>query len=244
MVNKKCKILKTFVSVGLAAVSIMSAGFTSFANEVDNRYAINLYETQAAEVDNVATSSTSGEQVVAPTADHASLTLDVPYYKQKENWYCGPDTALQTYDYFYYKEYGEISPVTQEQMKVNIGTTESSGTNVQSMLNYLNGCGLGCNYTQWWVWNNSVTYYTNQVCNAIDAGVPVIAWVSSPNSTSPLGYTTNGHLLNISGYREYGSEFELTDPYIQWHNTLCTTGKYYVSNSALENITNTISYYF
>lgn len=241
MATKKNNIFKSLISASIAAVSIMSMSFSAFADEVDNRYAINLYATPPTEI-SLDTDISNGEEAMALTAASTSRVLGVPYYNQKNNWYCGPATALQTYDYFYYEEYGEISPVTQDQMCGNINTTEEYGTNVQDMLDYLNGCEFGCNYKQWWVWNNSVTYYTNQVCKSIDAGVPVIAWVKSPYSTSPLGYTTPGHLLNISGYKESGNSLQLTDPYYAGHGIY--GGKYYVTNTALENITNTISYYF
>lgn len=220
----------------------MSLGFTAFADEIDNRYAINLYATSPIEASELDTNYTNGEQFTALKTAQEEHILDVPFYKQKEDWYCGPATALQTYDYFYRLKYGKISPMTQNQMANNFTVTEGVGTvDNDEMLAYLNSCGLGCNYSQLWWWS-SVNDYTNIVCGSIDDGVPVIAWVKSPNSSYPLGYITHGHLLNISGYDEYGAKFQLTDPYYDGHRI--STGKYYVSNSAFENITNTISYFF
>lgn len=48
MANKKNNILKTIVSAGLAAVSIMSVGFSAFADEVNNEHT-NLVEMNAIE---------------------------------------------------------------------------------------------------------------------------------------------------------------------------------------------------
>lgn len=239
MAIKKNNIFKSLFSASIAAVSLMSAGFTTFADEVDNKCA-DLFETNAIE-SNFDVNLAGDEELVSLTAANASKILDVPFYNQKNDWYAGPATALQTYDYFYRLKYGTISPMTQDQMSANIHHSETYGTTVQCVLDYLNNCGFGCDYKQWWVWNDSVTYYTNQVCKSIDAGVPVIAFVKS-SSTMPLGYTTRGHLLNITGYAAYGDKFQLTDPYYAGHGI--ATGKYYVTNTALENITDTISYYF
>lgn len=236
MANKKNNILKTIVSAGLAAVSIMSVGFSAFADEVNNEHT-NLVEMNAIEA-----SSSADDGLIALTTASQSNTLDVPYYNQRKKWYCGPATALQTYDYFYKLKYGRISPMTLDQMAGNFTVTENAGTvNNDEMLEYLNSCGLGCNYSQLWWWSD-VNSFTEIVCGSIDDGVPVIAWVKSPNSTYPLGYTTPGHLLNVSGYDSYGAKFELTDPYYDGHHL--SSGKYYVSNTAFENITWTISYFF
>lgn len=185
----------------------------------------------------------SGNPVPVTYSD--SQTNRVPYYRQEEDYYCGPASIQQTLGHYYY------SPMpTQEDI---YGDTDQGAT--AAMRDYLNAC-LNPDeipgsiwYSVWW------NHYTKNMKTTITAiagaGTPIIVHVLPIYSAGRTSYTdtahwpyTNtisGHYMSISGYMNSGDQIQLTDPFIMWtsagkSDSRYSTGKYYVDFAILDAV--------
>ncbi len=184
------------------------------------------------------------------TAPRKEKTLSVPYCKQEENNYCGPATVQQTCKY-----YGKANVDTQTDIAGEIGTT-SSGTDVQPILNYVNG-KLGTTYEQFWLSANATNYEGSKrlICESIENNCPPIMWVSVSSGyggnrnlgingdTSKWPYTVGGHYLNASGYSNYGEVYRMTDPWLGKgvYTSNPNGGMFWVNNYTTYMVTNVVS---
>lgn len=185
------------------------------------------------------------------TAPHYSKTLAVPHCIQEENYYCGPATAQQTYRYYKGSNYPSQSSIAEA-----IGTTSSSGTDVQPLLNYLNQ-NAGTTYEQFWLSKNATNYEgsVRLICESIENNCPPIMWISVSSDwggtrdlgisgdTSKWPYTVGGHLLNASGYSKNGDVYQMTDPWIGKgvYTTNPNGGKFWVDNYTTYEVTKVAS---
>ncbi len=156
---------------------------------------------------------------------------NVPFFKQEKNYWCGPATAKQT---IHYLTKGSYSP-TQTQIAGYIGTT-TAGSSSTNIANWLRKQGYYYNSVS--VSSMTTRDIVNYVATDLDAydnpcfgGVKI---TSGLIGTNRWHYTTNGHILNISGIQQYEPDYnnsliQVTDPYITWKKPSITSGKYYVS---------------
>lgn len=155
----------------------------------------------------------SGEIVVQPRS--SSCTNYVPFYPQKNDYYCGPASIQQTLGHYYYTPMPPQDTIYEE-----TGHSEWG-----DMIAYLNqklnpSEEPGYIYYQEW-WNHSSKNMQTTITSIAGAGTPIIAHISvgqagrtSYTDTRHWPYTTDGHYLSISGYYNNGSQIQVTDPFI------------------------------
>ena len=170
---------------------------------------------------------------------YATKICNVPYFEQQNSYYCGPATAKQT---IHYLSGGSISP-TQAAIAKVIGTTSSEGSSTTNITNWLKTKG----YYYYSVSLNNLTLrdIVNYLATGIDyynyPGMNGIKITSAMKKDDGCWYyTTNGHILNASGIKQYepdyqNSKIQLTDPYITIVKPSMTSGKYYVPVDKYKN---------
>lgn len=184
------------------------------------------------------------------TPPHPSKMLPVPHCMQANNYYCGPATAQQTYKY-----YDAANAKSQKDIADEIKTT-SSGTDVQPILEYLNG-DLGTTYEQFWLSANATNREgsVRLICESIEKNCPPILWVTVSSTwggsrelgidgdTSKWPYTISGHYLNASGYSNNGSVYRMTDPWLGKGDYIPNPngGMFWVDNYTTYMVTNVVS---
>ncbi|WP_423363429.1 C39 family peptidase [Mycoplasma sp. P36-A1] len=150
--------------------------------------------------------------------------IKVPYVKQKNHYYCGPATVLQTQRYFYPK-----TASTQDSLAKSLKTT-TAGTSYSMIRTVLNSRSYISNKYRF----VNITKFSEQtLVNYIGTVVgvqkrPVILNIGvkkrDVSAYDRLGYHTNGHFLNASkakgkryssGMQEV-SLIELVDPYNEY----------------------------
>lgn len=129
--------------------------------------------------------------------------LGVRYFKQKNEYFCGPATVYQTLYYF-----NKTSP-SQDTIGTALGTTEA-GTDGSRIPDYLNEHQNEVNYTIVSIDNAST--FRNKVDMAMNNDYPVVLRVKF-DSSSAFGYNTNGHFLNLGGQTAGATRYEMVDPY-------------------------------
>lgn len=176
-------------------------------------------------------------KLVPITPYATSQNLDVPFYSQENDHYCGPATTRQTYRFFLHTD---VNLPSQSQIAHELKTT-TSGTDTNNIATYLNDT-FGLGYQVLWSWDNSTL--PALVTNNIGIGVPIILHVSISdtnagrsgiNDTSRWPYTTSGHYMNLNGYTNSGRVCNVTDPYADRVNGY-SSGKYSVTYTAVNNV--------
>lgn len=181
---------------------------------------------------------------------NSSKILDVPYCKQKFNYWCGPATVEQTYRFL--SRYGAPP---QESIASSLSVTADKGCDIQPMLNFLNA-NLSTSYEQFWLSSNATNFdgSVKLICESVNNGYPPILWVKVPYSygigrTDSNGnidmtkwpYYVDGHYLNISGYSKYGETMQMTDPWLGWvEGYQYDGGKFDVDNFTVYKVTNVV----
>lgn len=183
-----------------------------------------------------------------PLALNFSGFLDVPFFKQDYENYCGPATALQTYKFF--KKYSVLDQETIAKdfhMVPNGGGCDLEG----HILNYLNK-NVGTSYHACWLGEIAYDLSATKVLvrDSIYNKIPPILYMKAINNsdidTNPDGkrdkskwsYRTYGHYLNISGYTSYGMMMQMTDPYLPYSDGYkdTPTGIFRVSSETVYNL--------
>lgn len=194
----------------------------------------------------------SGEYENTRSSIPSSLTLTVQFHRQQNDYYCGPATVQQTYEYLYFMKYGRYYSPTQSYIAGQMKTTDKYGTDMSEMTKFLNNSSLNCSYAELWVWNNSQSTYDQYVSDSIASKMPVMLNISVPGTyatrSSPTDKTkwlfkTPGHYLNISGYNFTNSSkkyYEATDPYSDRFGSEYASGKYDVNNDVVMLCTNAL----
>lgn len=158
-------------------------------------------------------------------------TLDVPYVKQKNAWFCGPSTTLQTERYF-----DSLTSATQDTLAKELGTT-TSGTIYSNIKDVLNK-RASIKYKYQFIDVNNITPEAmgDWLGYAIHADKPpvlnVAIFAKNTKSKAAFGYLSNGHFMNASGV--YGestdagikkvTQVQLTDSFNEYGNKLSTIG--------------------
>lgn len=125
-------------------------------------------------------------------------TLDVPYVKQKNAWFCGPSTALQTEKYF-----DNLTTATQDTLAKELGTT-TSGTIYSNIKDVLNK-RASIKYKYFFIDVNNITPEAmgDWLGYGIYADKPpvlnVAIYSKNTKSKAAFGYLSNGHFINASG---------------------------------------------
>lgn len=134
-----------------------------------------------------------------------SGTINVQVINQRENNYCGPATVKQTLTYI------NGTAADLDTIANAIGTTDA-GSDLASMVSYI---------------NKNIDYDTTSnyiiVSDPSEAQIQTIIEYGVLNGLPPVcrlkfdqggnwPYTTNGHFMNASGYRNYGGEIRVADP--------------------------------
>ena len=176
-------------------------------------------------------------KLVPITPYATSQNLDVPFYSQENDHYCGPATTRQTYRFFLHTD---VNLPSQSQIAHELKTT-TSGTDTNNIATYLNNA-FGLGYQVLWSWDNSTL--PTLVTNNIGTGAPIILHVSISNAnagrngindTSKWPYTTSGHYMNLNGYTDSGRVCNVTDPYADRVSGY-SSGKYSVTYTAVNNV--------
>ena len=176
-------------------------------------------------------------KLVPITPYATSQNLNVPFYSQENNLYCGPATTRQTYRFFLHTD---VNLPSQSQIAHELKTT-TSGTDTNNIATYLNNA-FGLGYQVLWYWDNSTL--PTLVTNNIGTGAPIILHVSISNAnagrngindTSKWPYTTSGHYMNLNGYTDSGRVCNVTDPYADRVSGY-SSGKYSVTYTAVNNV--------
>ena len=176
-------------------------------------------------------------KLVPITPYATSQNLNVPFYSQENNHYCGPATTRQTYRFFLHTD---VNLPSQSQIAHELKTT-TSGTDTNNIATYLNDT-FGLGYQVLWYWDNSTL--PTLVTNNIGTGAPIILHVSISNAnagrngindTSKWPYTTSGHYMNLNGYTDSGRVCNVTDPYADRVSGY-SSGKYSVTYTAVNNV--------
>ena len=176
-------------------------------------------------------------KLVPITPYATSQNLDVPFYSQENDHYCGPATTRQTYRFFLHTD---VNLPSQSQIAHELKTT-TSGTDTNNIATYLNNA-FGLGYQVLWSWDNSTL--PTLVTNNIGTGAPIILHVSISNAnagrngindTSRWPYTTSGHYMNLNGYTNSGRVCNVTDPYADRVSGY-SSGKYSVTYTAVNNV--------
>ena len=160
--------------------------------------------------------------VTINATSNASGTIAVPYYKQQNSYYCGPATTRQTVSFI------KGSASSQSVIATAIGTT-TAGSDLTPMKNYLNNVQSRNAYVI--TTSPSESYLQFIAEYAVSESSPSMARLKIAKGGN-WQYSTNGHFMNISGYKSYGGYIRVTDPYIGWVQT-SSSGTYYVTSREL-----------
>lgn len=158
------------------------------------------------------------------------ITRAVPYFRQDEDWFCGPATTKQTIHFL------TGSSEDQGSIAEDLGTT-LGGTIGANIVTYLNA-------------RQNAVYYVTATPASDQAmqdrlydglsnyhSVPILRLRMTVAQGWPYGVTT-GHFLNVSGFysgtwSNVGAcQYEVTDPYIEYKVPAETDGKYRVTSTA------------
>jgi len=176
---------------------------------------------------------------VQTRVSYSTVTLNLTDYTQENKYYCGPATTRQTLGFLGNSWiYGGYTPPTQSTIASKIGTT-TSGTEWYNIVNYINSFSFLTykpNYVE--VLPTSVAVMETGINSSLLAGVPPILQVYSTADPKILGYTTQGHYLNVSGIRTNNgkNQYEVTDPYRKL-NDPNSAAKYYIDTDKAYEIT-------
>lgn len=169
----------------------------------------------------------SGNKGISPmVANTKSGFLSVPYFEQETGYYCGPATTKQTIEY--------INGASQSQSTIAsaIGTTKD-GSNLTDMKNYINREQGRHAYII--VTSPSEDLIQNIVEYSVRNGAPTVARLKIAKGGN-WAYTTSGHYMNLTGFKNYGANIRVTDPYIGWIQS-SSSGSYYVTSNEIYTAT-------
>lgn len=169
----------------------------------------------------------------------ASGTLDYTVSTQINEYYCGPATAQQVIRMW------TGSLISQGTLASEIGTTESSGS---SLVNNTVGAGsvektiesrAGVSYEQVW----SPTEQQVKDCayyGVFTSGLPSCINLKCTANSNGFPYTSSGHILSTSGYRDTNgyAEIRVADVHYDYsgHRWHTATGIYNVINATTGKI--------
>lgn len=163
------------------------------------------------------------------TVHATEKVLDVPWYSQTNSYYCGPATVKQTLQYLNDKS------DSQSDIASDLGTSAKSGTDTNTMKNYLNN-KTDCSYEVLWWWADADAF-SDMVISDTDDDIPIIGHVVI-STKGDWPFTTSGHYINYNGYSSSGEIFYVTDPYVDRYGN--SDGKYTISNDEAERVTDRI----
>lgn len=158
-------------------------------------------------------------------------TLDVPYVKQKNTWFCGPSTTLQTERYF-----DLATTATQDTIAKELGTT-TNGTiyaNIKGVLNKR----ASIKYKYFFIDVTNITpeamgdWLGYSIYEDKPPVLNVAIFAKNTKSKAAFGYTSAGHFINASGV--YGeptdigikkvTQVQFTDSFNEYGNKISTIG--------------------
>ncbi|HIS24426.1 MAG TPA: C39 family peptidase [Candidatus Faeciplasma gallinarum] len=151
--------------------------------------------------------------------------LDVPFYAQENDYYCGPATVKQTYAYLYYRDHGYYYSPSQSAIATNLGTT-TAGTEQGEILDYINN-------------TFNETYVVDWYFDSEEAANLMYTAISEHNRPPIIHvfdwdyYDTEGHYMNICAYNTNLSQFMVVDPYYEGHKD--PDGRYLVPVSDISS---------
>ena len=150
------------------------------------------------------------------------ITRAVPYFKQDEDWFCGPATTKQTIHFL------TGTSADQGTIAKALHTTKA-GTDGMSIIDYLNDNQNDVYYVD--VTPQSDEWMVDCIYLGLDSydSVPILRL----KMTTAQGwrYNSDGHFMNISGLysgfwsNEGACQYEVTDPYIERKVPAETDGK-------------------
>ncbi len=170
--------------------------------------------------------------------------LTVPYFKQDNEYYCGPATAKQTITYFNgtAESQSEIWP----QIKyIDPNNEDSQATDGDKLRIYVND--KQDEHIYGLVYPSDATDMATDIFNDLNSGAPMILWVKVTAGGNWKYNTVGGHFLNASGINTGGTLVQVTDPYIEYANLPnYSTGKYWVTieEAYSATVARKIGYYY
>ncbi|WP_425756047.1 C39 family peptidase [Ihubacter sp. rT4E-8] len=130
-------------------------------------------------------------KTIEPYEVTGKKNLDVPLYKQSNNYYCGPASTRMTLKYL-------GKDITQSALASQMGTTSADGTYVYQIVNALNNHLGGTKYK--YVLNSNISFGSG-LTYSIDKGRPVICHVDTIKL--PIykeDKKSTGHYVVATGY--------------------------------------------
>ena len=179
-------------------------------------------------------------QSINSRTTYTETTIGVTAYTQETNYYCGPATAYQTLKYLGGIVPGTYYPPSQSSIARAIYTT-TNGTEWNYLIDYINGFNY-MNTPHLYIehhLSNLATMETTIYNSLIQSRPePPILHINTNGNSSALGYSTDGHYLNVSGIRTKNgvNQFQLVDPFRQYDD-LNLAPKYYVQTSVIYTFT-------
>lgn len=172
-------------------------------------------------------------------ASYSTITIPVTAYTQEEEFYCGPATARQTLEFLGSIVPGGYTPPPQSKIAEDIKTSKKDGTEWYNLIEYINYYKFMSTPHTYIEHNlNGLSNMETIIYNSLTQTrpEPPILQIDTGNDSSVLGYSTDGHYLNVSGIRTVNgnNEFQLTDPYRQRKSL---SAKYYVKTYNIYNFT-------
>jgi len=144
-----------------------------------------------------------------------SKKLDIPFYKQNNEYYCGPAVLQMVFDYFGYLK-------SQDLLADHANTNEEIGTTNQNMIKTALDHGFYC-YV-----NNNSTFF--EVEHFLEKGLPVIARFIAPElGVDPFTNNFYEHFAIIKGINKkelifndpkFGKDFKISKRKFleRWHS--------------------------
>lgn len=167
----------------------------------------------------------NGYSVLSSRSSLMIYELDVPFYAQENEYYCGPATVKQTYAYLYYRENGVYYSPSQGDIADDLNTT-IEGTDQSAILCYINNIFNETYYVDWYFDEEEAANLMYTAIN--DFKRPPIIHVFDWNY-----YETEGHYMNVCAYNTGLTQFRVVDPYYEGH--MDPDGKYFVPISDINS---------
>lgn len=131
--------------------------------------------------------------------------LNVPHYKQENEYYCGPATVKQTLQYI------NNSSLSQTEYANKLGTTPAGTdmTKIAPLINTYVPSSKAYSYQS----IGSFSHYLSSIYAALCQNKPIIIDMKAQDGDG-WSYTTDGHFLNISGINSNATinKLKVTDP--------------------------------
>lgn len=146
----------------------------------------------------------NGYSVFKAKAYVESCNLNVPYFAQENDHYCGPATVQQTYAFLNLRDNGTGYCPSQSDIAKALKTT-INGTDQSKILDYINNT-FNENYLVDWYFDEEEAESLMYNAMTEDMRPPILHVISWQY------YPTDGHYMNVDAYNAEEDMFRVVDP--------------------------------